>query len=258
MFHSLRNALAHLAPFVLPAIPQARSGDTAIRYRLGDHRKHIGATLRGRCLEIGAADCATVSTRPGLQVEYLDYFTPEQLRQMYQSAPAGKLTLPDIVDDAQTMTKVPSETYDALVASHVIEHMKNPIGAIEQWVRVLKPAGVLYLITPDKRTTFDKPRPRTTLEHLVLDYQSPSAERDLEHALEISIYSHGLRAAQAVADARHLLANRPCALHYHTFIPQDMAAMIQWFAANVHPVTVTLGPVMRPASVEFHMLIRKD
>ena len=52
--------------------------------------------------------------------------------------------------------------------------MRNPIGALVNWLRVVRDGGLLYLIVPDKRRTFDQLRVRTTLEHMVLDYQQPS------------------------------------------------------------------------------------
>lgn len=48
------------------------------------------------------------------------------------------------------------ETFDALVARHVIEHSPDTLGVLLEWRRVLKPAGRLVVVTPDQRHYIDK------------------------------------------------------------------------------------------------------
>lgn len=76
----------------------------------------------------------------------------------------------DIVDDGETLSSIDSSSLDFVIANHVIEHCHNPIGTIENWLRVLKPDGILFMAVPDKRYTFDRQRPLTDLEHLINDY----------------------------------------------------------------------------------------
>lgn len=59
---------------------------------------------------------------------------------------------------------------DYLCASHVLEHLPDPIGAILEWHRVLSGGGYLYLVVPDKEKTFDRARKITPLPHLVSDF----------------------------------------------------------------------------------------
>lgn len=40
------------------------------------------------------------------------------------------------------------DTFDRLIATHVLEHVVNPHLVLAEWVRVLKPGGVLSLILP--------------------------------------------------------------------------------------------------------------
>jgi SAM-dependent methyltransferase len=46
-------------------------------------------------------------------------------------------------------------SYDAIVASHVLEHMPDPIGFMKSCEMLLKPEGKLVLALPDKRRCFD-------------------------------------------------------------------------------------------------------
>jgi len=39
--------------------------------------------------------------------------------------------------------------FDAVVAQHLVEHLQNPTEALKEWRRVLKPSGILVLVTPN-------------------------------------------------------------------------------------------------------------
>jgi SAM-dependent methyltransferase len=71
----------------------------------------------------------------------------------------GKDTL--ICEAAQIA--VEDASYDFVLASHVLEHCANPLKVLQEWRRVLKPSGVLFMVLPDRRFTFDHRRPVTPL-----------------------------------------------------------------------------------------------
>lgn len=56
-----------------------------------------------------------------------------------------------------------------MISAHVIEHLENPLGSIENAIRILKPGGIHLLVVPDLRFTFDKHRRPTPLVHLIQD-----------------------------------------------------------------------------------------
>ena len=39
-------------------------------------------------------------------------------------------------------------SFDRLIATHVLEHVRDPVSALEEWVRVVRPGGVISLILP--------------------------------------------------------------------------------------------------------------
>ncbi len=43
-------------------------------------------------------------------------------------------------------------SYDAVIASHVIEHLPAPLATMREWLRILKPGGLLYLEAPSERS----------------------------------------------------------------------------------------------------------
>ena len=44
-----------------------------------------------------------------------------------------------------------SETFDLIIGNHILNVMKNTIGAITEWLRVLKPGGKIAIILPDRK-----------------------------------------------------------------------------------------------------------
>lgn len=71
--------------------------------------------------------------------------------------------------DAQTYAGIEDNSLDFVISAHVIEHLENPLGSIENAVRVLKPGGIHLLVVPDLRSTFDRHRQPTPLNHLIRD-----------------------------------------------------------------------------------------
>lgn len=85
---------------------------------------------------------------------------------------------------------VEDERYDFVYASHVLEHLNNPIKALLEWRRILKVGGRIILIMPDCRLSiidrkkFDivesRERYLATLELLIENYRNdiPNAPED--------------------------------------------------------------------------------
>src|SRR3569833_70182 len=52
--------------------------------------------------------------------------------------------------DAQDLASVANESYDFVYSSHCLEHMRDPVVALLNWWRVLKPVGYLIIAIPDE------------------------------------------------------------------------------------------------------------
>lgn len=154
---------------------------------------------------------------------------------------AGSAGRVDFLSDARALP-VADDTLDYLCSSHVLEHLPDPIAALHEWHRVLRPGGWLYLVVPDKRFTFDHPRPVTSAAHMLEDFRAArTAATSLEHVDEF-IYQTDwslLHADTPVAErpARQLAARnrylhdirngRPIDIHFHTFTPESLRELLQ-------------------------------
>ena len=52
--------------------------------------------------------------------------------------------------DATTMESYANESFDTVYASHILEHLTNPIKAIENWLRICKPDGTVIISIPHR------------------------------------------------------------------------------------------------------------
>lgn len=76
----------------------------------------------------------------------------------------GEALVVDVVAPGDALP-FPDKSFDFIISSHVIEHFFDPIKALKEWERVA--TKYIFIIFPNKKRTFDKHRPLTTLEELI-------------------------------------------------------------------------------------------
>jgi SAM-dependent methyltransferase len=52
--------------------------------------------------------------------------------------------------DAQKLSNVADASFDFLFSSHCLEHVRDPVEALGNWIRVIKPGGHLVISVPDE------------------------------------------------------------------------------------------------------------
>lgn len=223
-------------------------------------RKTFTDQLSGRGIEIGALHRPMVK-HDGMDMTYVDMHPAEKLKEMYPELGDVEFKQADIIDEAETLEKIPSDEYDFLITAHLIEHTRNPIKALQTWFRVLKPGGLMYLVTPHYRKIFDKDRQLTPTSHIIADYlneRSPEkhAEMDFLHYLDYAKKVDKKRGDELQAYAKGLQAI-DARIHFHTFTPQSMERLLNWFNSAVLSIRILQGPRFEPWDVEFHFLLQK-
>ena len=142
-----------------------------------DRRFLASRYLAGKGIEIGALH-HPLPVPASAQVRYVDRLPIEGLRSHYPELAELPLVSVDLIDDGETLTKVPDNSQDFVIANHFLEHCEDPIRTLRTFFRVLRPGGILYLAVPEKHHTFDGDRPVTTLAHLWADHRmGPSRSR---------------------------------------------------------------------------------
>ncbi|MDB6102014.1 MAG: class SAM-dependent methyltransferase [Gammaproteobacteria bacterium] len=146
--------------------------------------------------------------------------------------------------EATDLKGIEAESYDFVMSSHALEHVANPLKALSEWVRVLKPAGLLVLILPNRDQTFDHRRPVTSMAHLIADRDQQRDEADLTHLPEI-LDLHDLTRDPGAGTfeefkARALDNVHNRCLHHHVFDSSLAAELVRYVglrvrAAEIHP-----------------------
>jgi predicted SAM-dependent methyltransferase len=136
------------------------------------------------------------------------------------------------ISDGTELDKIETGSYDFLLASHCLEHISNPIKALKEWMRVINENGIILLILPDQRHTFDHKRDVASLEHLISDYDNNVGEDDLTHLdeiLERHDLSMDLEAGDIDSFRKRSLKNfeNRC-LHQHVFDKELICNMVKY------------------------------
>ena len=144
---------------------------------------------------------------------------------------AGKGKGQQYICEATELKGITDGKYDFVVSAHCLEHVADPIKALLEWRRVVKPGGHILLVLPLKEKTFDHRRPLTTLAHLISDHEHAVGEDDLSHLEEV-LALHDLaldhRAKAGEAFRQRCLNNREnrC-LHHHVFNETNIKELIR-------------------------------
>lgn len=139
---------------------------------------------------------------------------------------------PDLRADLEVLPGVIDDNYDFLVAVDVFHTLPNPLRALLNWSRVVKPRGLLYITLPAARNAVSAP-----LEHLIADYLRPSTDRDLSHYLDHCILERRLSGEAAIAEARSL-QSRGERVALHVLGDAEMGKLVAWAAKHVAPLEI--------------------
>jgi len=101
----------------------------------------------------------------GLDTKNVDYIEENQYKRLEKKF-VGKVLPVDIIAQGDNIP-LPDESQDFVISAHVIEHFPDPIKALKEWYRLIRPGGYIFMIVPNKEKTFDRDEPRTTLQELI-------------------------------------------------------------------------------------------
>jgi SAM-dependent methyltransferase len=124
-------------------------------------------------------------------------------------------------NEATELKDIESETYDFVVASHTLEHIANPLKALFEFKRVLKPNGYMVLVLPLKETCFDHARDYTRFDTILDKFDKNVDENDLSSLREI-LCKHDLEMDKHAGNfvqfvERSLRNHENRCLHHHVF-----------------------------------------
>lgn len=72
-----------------------------------------------------------------------------------------------------------NESQDYVIASHVFEHFFDPISVLQEWLRVVKPGGFVFMILPHAKRVPDEKRPANTIDELIARHDGTFKKEDV-------------------------------------------------------------------------------
>jgi SAM-dependent methyltransferase len=242
-------------------------------------------------LEIGPLANPTIRKDQG-SVKYVDVASAEELKVKYSGNQQMQPRLDHIVEvdyilrEDQTLPELVNEDapFDYVLAAHVIEHVPDTIGWLAEMSAILKPGGILSLVVPDRRFTFDVNRRNTDIGDLVDAHLRGSRQpsyRDIYDWFSSTVTVDGMVDTEGLwsgnidyagivrtdvtdpdVDAyHHCLARREGQvfdLHCHTFTPTSFLTLYEKLVRlNLTDFEVASFFPTNRNELEFHVSLRK-
>jgi SAM-dependent methyltransferase len=148
------------------------------------------------------------------------------------------------VTEGADLSQFADGSYDFVLSCHSLEHIANPVKALKEWMRVVRPGGSIILVLPDGRRTFDHRRSPTPVDHMLEDYHTDVGEDDRTHLEEI-LAKHDLRrdpnAGGYEKFRQRSLENLEFrGLHHHVFNTENSRELLQAVGLRVEVVETAL------------------
>jgi SAM-dependent methyltransferase len=197
-----------------------------IRWRFARKRARLARRfIRGRGIEIGPLHLP-LEVPPEAEVRYVDRWPSEELRRRHPDVDVDNIVPVDILDDGERLITVPDASQDFVIANHFLEHCEDPIGALENILRVLKEDGIAFLAVPDKRfIPQDLERPRTPLAHVLEDHASGPEGSRRHHFEEWARIVEKVPKDRIPARVDELIAAE-VSIHFHVWTRSDVLELL--------------------------------
>ena len=229
-------------------------------------------------LEIGPSVSPVVTKASGARIRSVDHADAATLRAKYGVHPGVDVSGIEEVDHVwpggRLRHAVPDlAAFDYVLASHVLEHLPNPLAFLQDCFGLLRPGGRLVVALPDHRFCFDHARPVTTfgqwLDAYDTDRQLHTPGTVVDHLLhavqrggEITWSAGDLRplglvhteaeVGQALGQAR--LQDQYLDVHAWVFNPHSFAGLVE-VAQRLGLVDLRLHALVDTLGAEFFAVL---
>jgi SAM-dependent methyltransferase len=133
----------------------------------------MGIDLEGCGLEIGPSIRPLLPKSAGFNIRTADHLDQAGLAAKYGfRSDTNKIEVVDYVLTGSRLTAAIHDTFDYIVASHVVEHTVCLVAFLQDARTLLNPGGVLSLAVPDHRFSFDRFRERSSLARVIEVYRA--------------------------------------------------------------------------------------
>ena len=144
-----------------------------------------------RGIEFGPSYSPLFPKKEGFNCISVDHACKKELIEKYKKweVPTELIEEVDLIFDGTPIDQIlTNNSFDYIVASHVFEHLPDPISFLNSMGRLLKEKGVLLLAIPDKRFCFDLVKPLTSPGLLIESYLNKKKEHSLGQNIDAILF----------------------------------------------------------------------
>lgn len=180
--------------------------------------------LVGSGIEIGPGHTPMPVLYPGVSIKYVDRWEPNENEQLFPELEDASFVKPDVIANLDTdrLSAFTDRSLDFVIASHVGEHVADPLGLLADIYRVLRPGGVALILLPDRRFSFDSERQPTKLEQLISEHVQGVTSVSDDQIREFIRVVEGLpETAERIAD------HRKRSIHVHCWSEEEFVQVLE-------------------------------
>jgi SAM-dependent methyltransferase len=169
-------------------------------------------------------------------VLYLDVRKTTELRELYRNdGRVSHIGQVHLVAHGGRYPFIDDNAFDFVVSSHVLEHTCNPPRQIEEWLRIVRPGGIVYMIVPDKRFCFDRRREATPLEHFVDEFECDTESITEDHYRDYIVNTDGEDGLVRDTSDAYIEScwRQQGSIHAHTFTADSFRQFLDYFAGRL-------------------------
>lgn len=217
-----------------------------------DERRQAARFLHGLGIEIGPLHVPIEVDKRCCRVKYVDRMTPEEIKSHFPELKDENIISPDIIFDVALngLNPIADNSLDFVIASHLHEHVPNPLGLIKECYRVLRNDGVLYLAAPDKNYTFDRDRQRTALTHLINDLENDTTTVDEAHLVDWVTHANKKTVPDDRMEKERVFQRElERSIHVHVWTWKDVVEFLRYMIIHQR-ITLELCEVYLPKGVK--------
>ncbi len=218
--------------------------------------------ISGTGIEIGALHAPMSYDKDKAHVLYVDRLTQPELYLQYPEFIKYDIVDPDIIDNGADLSTIPDKSFDFCISNHVLEHIEDPLKALVNWLRVIKPGGVLYLSVPLPNNSHDKNRQTTSISHIMSDFDLLATDSEVFAKRR---YNHFSEFVQSTANGDHIndhalqgkineLIAINYSIHFHVFAEETLVQMIDFVSKLLN---IKVVEFVKNEPEEFILIIQK-
>ncbi len=232
-----------------------------------EYSQYVSDTLSykyivGTGIEIGALHAPMSYARDKAHVLYVDRLSRQELYLQYPEFRKYDIVDADIVDDGADLSTISDNSYNFCISNHVLEHLEDPLKALINWLRVIKPGGVLYLSVPLPKNSHDKNRQPTSISHIMSDFDLLLTNHKVFEKRRYDHFSEFVQSTTNGVDANpHALQNKinkliaiNYSIHFHVF---DEATLLQMIDFVSKMMNIKVVEFVKNEPEEFIFIIEK-